>query len=1090
MYTNFQFLKKDWDILAKIGEMAEYTLHKDPNTAIIKIRQLGEYIAKSMLKVERLAEPESGSQLDRIKILKTYDLIPEDIENILQLIRKKGNTAVHNMSGNESEAETLLSLVVKLCSWFNEIYGSDYSFNSELVQYKRPEKVDYKEAYEKLLSKVQEEEEKKKFEELIPENISFRTSEERIQLIKNKKNVELTEEETRALIDQQLRDAGWEADTINLNYKSNKTMPEKGRFMAIAEWPCIKEEGKNGYVDYALFYGNILYGTLEAKRKKVDVGNALKRESRMYSKGVMISDEIKLCEGAPFLDEYKAPFMFSSNGRAYNKELIDKSGIWFLDGRRQKNTPKALKGFYSPRDLKELLAKDEMLANKILQEEPMEYLKSKSGLGLRNYQIEAVKAVEEALIRGEKKVLLTMATGTGKTRTALAILYRLLKSKKYNRILFVVDRASLGEQAKDTFDNIKVDQQLKISEIYDIKGLKDKKPEDTTKIHVATVQGLMKRVLYSNDDTITVGQYDCIVIDEAHRGYILDRIPTEEEAFFNDEKEYQSKYRSVVDYFEADKIALTATPAVHTYEIFGEPVYQYSYRQAVLDGNLVDFEPPYRIITKLSSDGIHFEKGTEVKVFDSETQEIKVIKDLKDELDFDVDKFNTKVITEGFNRAVCSALVNYINPEGPEKTLVFAATDEHADMLVRVLREEFDKLEMYSMNNDMIEKITGSVKDVDKLIKKFKNENYPTIAITVDLLTTGIDVPKICNLVFLRKVRSRILYEQMIGRATRLCEEINKEYFKIYDAVDIYPDLKDYTDMRPVVADPKINLKKLLKDLDKIDDNDKNIEYLLDEVVGRIQRKKNRIKKAGSDHLKAFSNYIRGEEVSDINEYVDYLRNTPKEKIHETLVKEKEFLLHLDELKIAEKEKVISEHTDEIKYIKQDFGKAERPEDYLEGFREYILSSSDKIEAIKILKKSPQDFKKANLEEIIKVLDIEGYSKASLNAAYKQVKNEDILADMLTFIKNAIYGSPIVDREEKINDVMIKIKRLKNWSPKQKIILERIESLLRSDGYLTKEGFEAGILKETYGGYLKVDKNLEGMLDEILNVISKEIILN
>lgn len=202
MYTNFQFLKKDWDILAKIGEMAEYTLHKDPNTAIIKIRQLGEYIAKSMLKVERLAEPESGSQLDRIKILKTYDLIPEDIENILQLIRKKGNTAVHNMSGNESEAETLLSLVVKLCSWFNEIYGSDYSFNSELVQYKRPEKVDYKEAYEKFLSKVQEEEEKKKFEELIPENISFRTSEERIQLIKNKKNVELTEEETRALIDQ------------------------------------------------------------------------------------------------------------------------------------------------------------------------------------------------------------------------------------------------------------------------------------------------------------------------------------------------------------------------------------------------------------------------------------------------------------------------------------------------------------------------------------------------------------------------------------------------------------------------------------------------------------------------------------------------------------------------------------------------------------------------------------------------------------------------------------------------------------------------------------------------------------------------
>lgn len=142
----------------------------------------------------------------------------------------------------------------------------------------------------------------------------------------------------------------------------------------------------------------------------------------------------------------------------------------------------------------------------------------------------------------------------------------------------------------------------------------------------------------------------------------------------------------------------------------------------------------------------------------------------------------------------------------------------------------------------------------------------------------------------------------------------------------------------------------------------------------------------------------------------------------------------------------------------------------MEGFRKYILNSSDKIEAIKILKKSPQDFKKTDLEEITKILDLEGYSKANLNAAYKQVKNEDILADMLTFIKNAIYGSPIIDREEKINDVMIKIKRLKNWSPKQKTILERIESLLRSDGYLTKEDFEGGILKETYGGYSKVDK--------------------
>ena len=196
--------------------------------------------------------------------------------------------------------------------------------------------------------------------------------------------------------------------------------------------------------------------------------------------------------------------------------------------------------------------------------------------------------MENALINGKHKVLLTMATGTGKTRVALGIIYRLIKSKKYNRILFVVDRASLGEQANDTFKNTKIEDQYTLSQLYDIKDLDSKFPEHDTKVHIVTVQGLIKRVLFPNDENyLSVGDYDCIVVDEAHRGYILDRVPTEEEALIRDEKEYQSKYRNVIEYFDADKIALTATPALHTYEIFGNPVYEYSYRQAVLDLSLI-----------------------------------------------------------------------------------------------------------------------------------------------------------------------------------------------------------------------------------------------------------------------------------------------------------------------------------------------------------------------------------------------------------------------------------------------------------------------------------------------------------------------
>src|SRR3712207_3484455 len=135
---------------------------------------------------------------------------------------------------------------------------------------------------------------------------------------------------------------------------------------------------------------------------------------RMYAKGFQEKEGIRLCEGAPF-GEYKAPFLFASNGRAYNKDLPEKSGIWFLDTRREENLPKSLRGFYSPRDLQELFQKEEGKANENLKQESIDYLLSKNGLGLRYYQVEAIQAVEEALISGKEKALLTMATGTGKT---------------------------------------------------------------------------------------------------------------------------------------------------------------------------------------------------------------------------------------------------------------------------------------------------------------------------------------------------------------------------------------------------------------------------------------------------------------------------------------------------------------------------------------------------------------------------------------------------------------------------------------------------------------------------------------------------
>lgn len=1088
MATNFYFLKKDWSALAQIGEMAEYTLHKDPNTAIIKIRQLGEYIAKLMVKVEEL--PEGENQVDRIRMLKENGLIPDDIDRIFHKIRKAGNTAVHNMKGELSEAEVLLSLVVKLCGWFNEVYGSDYTFTSDNIVYKTPEYIDYKEKYEALLSQVESRE--RELQNLKAQDISFKTPEERKRIIKNKKPMELSEEETRVLIDDQLREAGWEVNTPILNYRYRKVLPDKSKAMAIAEWPCKKEDGEQGWADYALFYKNKFYGVIEAKKMGVDVLTALNVDSDMYAKGAELREDVTFCDGSPF-GSYKVPFLFSANGREYNKEFIEKSGIWFLDGRKAGNLPKALKGFYAPEDLEILLNKDEELANKTLAENSLDYLRSPDGLNLRYYQAEAIEAVEKALIGGKHKVLLTMATGTGKTRTALALIYRLLKSKKYNRILFVVDRASLGEQADDTFKNVKIEEQFPLSKIYSIMGLEEKFPETDTRVHIVTIQGLIKRVLSPSDENyLSVGKYDCIIVDEAHRGYVLDRIPTEEETLIRDEKEYQSKYRNVIEYFDADKIALTATPALHTYDIFGEPVYEYSYRQAVLDGYLVDFEPPYIMETKLSKDGITFEKGCEVKVYDKVSQEVKTIENLEDELNFDVSKFNTKVITEGFNRAICNALVERIDPTGEEKTLIFCANDEHADMVVRILKEEYDKLGDYSMNNDMIKKITGSVKDVDKLIRKFKNDSYPTIAVTVDLLTTGIDVPKICNLVFLRKVKSRILYEQMIGRATRLCPAIKKECFKIYDAVGIYEDLERYSDMKPVVANPKTSVKELFEKFDTIKEDEKATSYFMDQIIGRIQRKKNIIKEKKSNDIKVLSGYMRGEEVTNIDSYLVDLKNTPDNKKIKVLEKEKEFLIYLDSLK-RENYQIIAENDDMVTDFKQSFGKDKTPEDYLESFKQYIKENEDKIEALKILKTNPKAFTKEDLKDIKSKLDAYGYSKTKLNTAYQNLKNEDILIDILSFVKYAIdeKDEELISRDRKIERVMEKIKKLNRWNARQDKIISRIEMVLKSeDEYISKEDFDSGIFKKQYGGIKKIDEILQGKLDEIMDIIYNGILLN
>jgi type I restriction enzyme, R subunit len=254
--------------------------------------------------------------------------------------------------------------------------------------------------------------------------------------------INLDEEATRAIIDEQLRQVGWEADTQSLRH-GNGARPIKGRNLAIAEWPTA-----SGPADYALFAGMKLVGVVEAKRRNKNVMEVLPQAER-YSQGISIDPDY-LAEGAPWR-EFRAPFVFSTNGRPYLRQLEFLSGIWRRDVRKSTNAAAALAAWPSPHGLLERLEIDKDAAAKALREQPFDF-----GFPLRPYQRRAIEAVEAGLEQDRRAMLVAMATGTGKTKLAIALLYRLISAKRFRRVCFVVDRNALGDQADTEFTTTKV----------------------------------------------------------------------------------------------------------------------------------------------------------------------------------------------------------------------------------------------------------------------------------------------------------------------------------------------------------------------------------------------------------------------------------------------------------------------------------------------------------------------------------------------------------------------------------------------------------------------------------------------------------
>ena len=1115
MSPNFAHLRPYDEQLFRLGSLAERYFPDDPNTSLLKLRQLGEWLAQhvaSRFGVE-LRQEETQQQL--LRRLESDGVLEREVAELFHGLRRMGNQANHDLQGDHATALKILRVAWQLGVWFHRTFG-DPQFRSGPFQPPQPPPAAVDRELAEELQRLREALAAfQSAEGLAAEQLAHTEAQLREALREQQDwealataaeadkaalttrltelqhqaqgqgarslaalrqaakqaatRIELDEAATRLLIDGQLRQAGWEADSQVLRY-SQGARPEKHRNLAIAEWPT-----RSGPADYVLFVGLTPVAAVEAKRANKDVAGVLPQAER-YSRDFQPSEATQL-SGAGWGAEgdFQLPFAFSCNGRPFLQQLRTASGIWFRDLRRATNLPMPLEGWYSPEGLRQLARQDIDDAEAKLRREAFSF-----GFPLRPYQRRAIEAVEAAIAAGQREILLACATGTGKTKTAVALIYRALKTGRFRRVLFLVDREELGIQAGDAFKETKVESTQRFAEIFGIKELGERELEGDTRVHIATVQAMAQRLLLGDEEgRPTVDSYDLIVVDECHRGYLLDRELSDRELRFRDFNDYVSKYRRVLEMFAAVKVALTATPALHTVQIFGRPVFVYSYREAVVDGYLVDHEPPLRIRTRLSSEGIRWEAGDEVQILDPRTGQLDLFT-TPDELKFDVDAFNREVITEAFNRVVCEALADELDPFSPYKTLIFCVSNEHADLVVLLLKEAFEQ-RYGSVPDEAVAKITGSSDKPAQLIRRFKNEAFPNVAVTVDLLTTGVDVPEICNIVFLRRVNSRILYDQMIGRATRLCEAIGKDSFRIFDAVGLYDALQSFTAMKPVVVNPKIPFSQLLEEIQNTEGED--WQLVREQLIAKLRRKQRHL----SDNAEARFRLLSGEEPEA---FIERLQQLPEPEARAWLGRIEGLGELLDaQWEVRAEPRFLSDHDDELRSIERGYGEAQRPEDYLEGFSAFVRDPGNDLPALTLVLTRPWELSRKDLRELRLALDQRGYSETTLATAWRETTNQEMAASIMGWIRQAALGDPLMPYEQRVEKALQRILASRSWSKPQRDWLQRIANQTKAITIVDREALDddALLFRREGGGWPRLNKLFGGELDGVLEQFQREV---
>lgn len=724
--TNFDFLKKDsqFSSFSDIAILAEQLIDVDINTCVLTCRRAMEAGVKWMYSVDDdLHLPYQDQLATLISTDEFKDIVPKDILTKLHFIRKNGNEAAHS---SRKITREMASLCLRNLFEFFNFLSCSYSDDCKPAE--------YNEALEKNTGfvLVPSSEELKEGSVSLPELITENASKRKVLTVKRKeqakkyvvKALDVSEFETRRLyIDTMLIDAGWTKNKDWIEELELKGMPNTSGV---------------GYADYVLFGDDGLpLAVIEAKKTSVDVAKG-RQQAKLY---------------ADLLERkyHRRPIIFLSNG--FDTRIWD-----------DKYYPeRSVASIYSKRDL-------EKLFNLRLTRVPLKNAVVNDSIAGRYYQKGAIKAVCERFDRDNKrKALLVMATGSGKTRTVIGLVDVLMQCGWVKHTLFLADRTSLVLQAKRAFVNLLPD--------ISVTNLCEDKENYNAHVVFSTYQtmyGCIDNVRDESGKLFSVGHFDLVVVDEAHR------------SIYN-------KYKEIFDYFDAPLVGLTATPKDeidrNTYELFelesGVPTYGYELAQAVSDGFLVPFIQ-IEANLKFIEEGINYEDlpPEEKEIYENTfEQEDGSWPSLIDPGAINQWVFNEDTIRKVLNTLMTKGLhVDYGTKVG--KTIIFAANHRHAERI----KEIFDKEYPHLKNQAAV--IDNQINYAQTLIDDFSiSEKLPQIAISVDMLDTGIDVPEVLNLVFFKKVFSKSKFWQMIGRGTRTCtalldDGVDKKEFYIFDFCD------------------------------------------------------------------------------------------------------------------------------------------------------------------------------------------------------------------------------------------------------------------------------------------------------------------